>query len=80
MKIEINKGCTDESVYIDGKWLDEENIYAPSVAITILQEIIKKDPISILKTIASAYGEEEWDEESCEQCGHTGSKITYEIE
>ncbi len=81
MKITINDGCTSSTLNIDDKsfkdYSSKEQVSIFDIFITKLLRIYTKE--ELIRTLTEHFGDIEYDDESCEQCGNTGSITTLEL-
>lgn len=87
MKIEYLESCTTNRLTVDGIYVENMSIEEKSNTIkAMIDKAIEESKCLgtdgydvVIKDLLNVYGNMEFDDESCEQCGHTTSTTTMEI-
>lgn len=81
MKLEINEGCTSSSLTVDDKdWEDYSTEEQDSIYEILVNKLTtQQSKEGIIRTLVETFGDYEYDDYTCEQCGHTGSTTTLEL-
>jgi len=80
MKIQVNTGCTSDSIIVDSKLLDESNQeQVIDYLLPKIKEAILNNHISIRHVIELFEYEDEKAHGYCEQCGDTPYSTFYNI-